>query len=523
MTFAEYNTDANFDNDKSSLDELVKIGVDEGKSEDEIRNTLSAKWKNSKKINELSSYYQKHSANKKAETPKVEEKVTETAPNSAFSGNTKEYVEKQNKIADAAEEQMLNDIRKNSAKNWQEEYDSYLKRASAYKNINDHYIENLPKTLKSAYKSGEFGEPGSKDAKQRLAYFVMDNLSSVLKNFSNAAVANAGRSGVFTDTESQWEKMQKTNLENAMENRWQKYKADTEGAIKAVEKEFGNEQDARLAAEQFTRDKKANTYWNMMDQNQKVWALEVTKEIGDLLGGMDTSELANFIAGSAYMGDVNKDELIAIGVAKLANNMPDVLANLPDGNIKDIVFSMIGGNPTDIVAGIGGAGGSKKDGSSGDDLDIGLKMDDADYDKLESKAKALSADLYNGKISKDEFVKEYDKLVAEMNKHPLYKAKTKKTILSTKDTLNANKDLELKAKFGEDTKSKTFKNGKKAVDYFNNKTSLFDYFKNTAEPNYIDAKAATKNKDYKMKEYQEALAQFEILKNADAINLVGKY
>ena len=427
MTFAEYNTDANFDNNKSSLDELVKIGVDEGKSEDEIRNTLSAKWKNSKKINELSSYYRKHSANKKAETPK---KVTETAPSSAFNGNTKEYVEKQNKIADAAEEQMLNDIKKNSAKNWQEEYDSYLKRASAYKNINDHYIENLPKTLKSAYKLDEFGKAGSPEAKQRLAYFVMDNLSSVLKNFSNAAAANAGRSGVFSDTESQWEKMQKTNLENAMENRWQKYKADTEGAIKAVEKEFGNEQDARLAAEQFTRDKKANTYWNMMDQNQKVWALEVTKEIGDLLGGMDTSELANFIAGSAYMGDVNKDELIAIGVAKLANNMPDVLANLPDGNVKDMVFSMIGGNPTDVVAGIGGFGNGEKPGpsnnnesstgvtlSDGTVVDPGKFMMSEDYQNVINAANKLSNDYKAGNITYEQYKEDYKKLEDLIDEH----------------------------------------------------------------------------------------------------------
>jgi hypothetical protein len=41
MTFDEYNTDENFENDASSLEELVKIGKSEGKSKDAIRNSLS--------------------------------------------------------------------------------------------------------------------------------------------------------------------------------------------------------------------------------------------------------------------------------------------------------------------------------------------------------------------------------------------------------------------------------------------------------------------------------------------------
>ena len=71
MTFAEYNTDENFDKDKSSLDELVKIGLTEGKTSDEIKNSLSPKWQNSKKIGEFDNYVSKYSA------PKAEEKVKE--------------------------------------------------------------------------------------------------------------------------------------------------------------------------------------------------------------------------------------------------------------------------------------------------------------------------------------------------------------------------------------------------------------------------------------------------------------
>ena len=60
-------------------------------------------------------------------------------------------------------------------------------------------------------------------------------------------------------------------------------------------------------------------------------------------------------------------------------------------------------------------------------------------------------------MSKEDFITEWDKLYKEMNKHPIYKQRNNVRILSTKEILAANKELELKDKFGEDTKSKTFK------------------------------------------------------------------
>ena len=43
MTFAEYNTDENFENPKSSLEELVKIGKSEGKTKDR-RRSMPISW-----------------------------------------------------------------------------------------------------------------------------------------------------------------------------------------------------------------------------------------------------------------------------------------------------------------------------------------------------------------------------------------------------------------------------------------------------------------------------------------------
>ena len=66
MTFAEYNTDDNYDNKngfESSLEELVKLGLAEGKTSDEIKSSLSPKWQKSKKIGEFDNYVSKYSTN----------------------------------------------------------------------------------------------------------------------------------------------------------------------------------------------------------------------------------------------------------------------------------------------------------------------------------------------------------------------------------------------------------------------------------------------------------------------------
>lgn len=426
MTFAEYNTDTNFDNDKSSLDELVKIGLSEGKTSDEIKSSLSPKWQKSKKIGEFDSYVSKYSTPKAEEQKPAEEKVTEkvieeTAPKKVtLDRQSQAYADKQSKTADSAEQEGLESIEKKSDYNWQKLYDSSLKRADAFKQIDDHMVEQLPTFMFRRYQNGEFGDPKGNDAKLRLAHFMINGVGTALSNMSHVI----RKDGVQEQSDA--EKYQQTNLEEGLRNRWNKYKADTEGAIKAVEKEYGNEQDARLAVEQFTRDHKANVKWNMMDQNQKVYALQVTKEIGSMLGGMDTSELANFIAGAALTGDMSKDEVIAIGVAKLAANAPDILANLPEGNVKDIVFSMIGGKGVPVTAGIGGGLLGGKDGEKeetgttledGTKIDPGKAMSKKELEELRAEANKLGEKYYNGEITEDEFRKDYVKLENIMSQH----------------------------------------------------------------------------------------------------------
>ena len=433
MTFDEYNTDEVFKGD-STADELVKKGYDEGKTREEIETSLSPLWKEDKKGNvkkALDKYYTvetpKKEEVKETETPAEPFKEEETAPQ--LTGRAKTYADNQDLKADVAQEKMIDNIDKNKERNWRMLKESDEKRAEAYKGIDDHYLDALPTFSFHRFMNGEFGDPKGKDAKIRLAYYMINGLQSKLKTASNLAMANAGRSPMFSDTRSDFEKFQESNFNNALENRWNKYKSDTEGAIKAVEKEYGNEQDARLAAEQFTRDKKANTYWNMMDQDQKVYAMQVSKEIGDMLGGMDTKELASFIAGSALNGNLTRDELIGVGIAQLFSKYPDLMDKYPSA--KSFVTSLFGaGALDDITAGIGG----NKTDSNGNQTNLTGNIqnyktiggDEVSFDFSDSNAgkkiQAIYDDLIDrykkGEIDEETFKQYYDPIYAESKKHP---------------------------------------------------------------------------------------------------------
>jgi hypothetical protein len=542
MTFAEYNTDENFDNDKSSLDELVKIGLEEGKTSDEIKNSLSPKWQKSKKIGEFDNYVSKYSAPKEEEKKPAEEKITEkvieqTAPKaktSTLDEKEKNYIKKQDELADTALNTTLNDVENRRTYNWEQQYETGKKAGEAFSRIDDKMIEQLPTFLYRRYQNGEFGDisdtstpegrESKKNAQLRLAHFMINGLGTALSNASHV-IRKDGQT-----EQSDYEKYQQSNLAEGLKNRWRKYEAETENAIQLAAKESMTEQEARLEAEKIANDKKMSTKWNMMDARQKVDLMQIKKEIGKLVGNMDLSEIADFMTGEAISGDLSKDEAIAIGVAQLVKNSPELLRKLPEGNYKSAILGLFGGGSVDsVIASLSGGSNDKKDepsktsDSSSDVPKAGITMNDEEFEQLRKHADELSAKYYNGEMSKEDFTTKWDKLYKEMEKHPIYKQKNNVRILSTKEILAANKELELKDKFGEDTKSKTFKNGKKAVEYFDGKTKLFEYLKSTDEPNFIDAKAATKNNDYKMKDYQEALKQYEILKKADATNLVGKY
>ena len=442
MTFDEYNTDEVFNGD-STADELVKLAKNEGKTREDVEKSLSPKWKEDKKGNvkkALDKYFTVEEP--KAEAPKVEEMTQTTealekeepeekdeslkAPN--LSKGDEKYIKDQRNRADNSEVTELNKITDRSDYNYKKLFDTTSRMSDAYKNIDDKLIAQLPTFMFKRYQQGEFGDPKSEDAKLRLAYFAMNNVVSKLKKLYNADSIVRGQGPIFSDTESAYDKYQQTNLEQGLQNRWNKYKQETQNAINLATKEGMNEQDARHTVEQLTRNQNMNTIWNTMNENQKLYAMEVTKKIGDYVGNMDISELGDFIAGAAYEGKMDKDKVIAIGIAKLAENSPEILDKLKDGGMKDMVMSFIGSG---TAAGIGGAGG--KTNSNGDQTNLtgnlqnyesidgsNISFDFSDSkanDKIKGELNKLTTKYKNGEIDAETFKKYYDPLYAEGKKH----------------------------------------------------------------------------------------------------------
>ncbi len=518
-TFDTYNTDEAYkDNDTTAKGLVAAYKKDNpnGTKED-FYSKLNKTWAQDKDGHVKNAVEEAF----KVDTPKEEEKVVETVKETApkkdtVNKQTEEYMNTNNAISYTQEDAENKRQSDELGKRWDARLANIDKMTQSMKNIDDHMVEQLPTFMFKRYQNGEFGDPKTSDAKLRLAHFMINGVGTALSNISHVI----RKDGVQEQSDA--EKYQQTNLEQGLQNRWNKYKQETQNAIDIAKQGGMSEEALTDSIATISSNNRLQSAFNQMNERQKVFALQVLGEIGNKLGNMNDTQFVNTLMGMSAMGDsLDYKEAAAMLIYRTVKDPEKrntILSSLGfDG-------SSLGGSG--ILGGFGNAltGGNKEEGNENKDVtDVGLTLDDEEFEALRKKSDDLSAKYYNGEMSKDEFVKEWDKLYNTMQKHPIYKKKNNIRLLSLKEILAANKDLELKDKFGEDTKSKTYKEGKKAVDYFSDKTKLFEYFKNAESPNFIDAKEATKNKDYKMKDYQEALKQYEILKSAGATGLVGKY
>jgi hypothetical protein len=286
----------------------VKNAVNEAfKAKEEVKEEPKAEEKTAPKVEEMTQTTEALKPEEKDESLK--------APN--LSKGDEKYIKDQRARADNSEVTELNKIDDRSDYNYKKLFDTTSRMSDAYKNIDDKLIAQLPTFMFKRFQNGEFGDPKSGDAKLRLAYFAMNNVVSKLKKLYNADSIVRGQGPIFNDTESAYDKYQQTNLEEGLRNRWNKYKAETDNAIALASKETMTEQEARHTVEQLTRNQNMNTVWNTMNENQKLYAMEVTKKIGDYVGNMDISELGDFIAGAAYEGKWIKTKLLLLVLQNL--------------------------------------------------------------------------------------------------------------------------------------------------------------------------------------------------------------
>ena len=241
----------------------------------------------------------------------AEEKKTEGSGNSEggkTSSNgldkaTQSFLDKNNAIANTQEDNEYSRQEDELGKRWDVRMKNIDKMSQSIRNIDDHMVEQLPTFMFKRYQKGEFGDPKSSDAKLRLAHFMINGVQSKLKNASNAFMAAAGKSPIFADTTSDWEKYQQSNLAKGMENRWKKYEAETQSAIDVAKQGGMSEEAITDSIATISSNNRLQSAFNQMNERQKVFALNVVSELGGKLGNMNDSEFANTLMAMAYSGD----------------------------------------------------------------------------------------------------------------------------------------------------------------------------------------------------------------------------
>lgn len=521
MTFAEYNTDENFNGNSNAMD-LVKLGKDEGMTEDQILTSLSPLWKEDKKgnVRKALDYH----------FPKTEEKEEEKTelPESNIEKKDKKFLNETNAISNEAEIEEM----KRQRELQKERYNNTRKRieesSETFGKIDDHYLDNIPTFMTHAYARGEFGKPGSAAANLRFGHLLADSLGTTLSNISHVI----NKDGKVD--ESEWDKIKNTNMSKGLENRWNKYREETNSAIELAKSRNMTEEEIDNSIATISSNNRLNTAFRMMDENQKVYLMEVANKVGELVGNKDMKDVSNILVGGAITGDVSKDEVSAIAIAQLVNKSPKMLDTLkekyPNNPIVEMVTAIVDGDDGGIMqegltpenAGVGivsGNGITKKAKlSDGTEYDPGLVLTPKDVREAITKAEDVMQKYFDGKIDKETFLQDYGAIYDRINMHGVGKH-VFGSIKSPKDALATMEENYLKYKVG---KGKV-NDAKKSGNYMRENKALFDYFQSTEEPNFLDAKDLLPGKKKDMSEYQKAKKHYNNLKDKGILEYVTKF
>lgn len=425
MTFAEYNTDEYFNNSDSTAEGLVKAGYDEGKTRKEIEDSLSPLWKEDKKGNvkkALDTYYKTETAPEAEAKEEIKETVTETpkteAPKATDIKQKSSVANRQNEDSMTQEQIEYQNQLKNKEQAWNNTLDTIDRQKDAFNKIDDRLVAQLSTFMFKRYANGEFGDPKSSDAKLRLAHFMLNGVQSKLKLASNLAMANAGKSPMFSDTQSDWDKFQESNLAKGMENRWKKYDAETEAAIELAKQRGTADEDLNETIAKISSNNRLQTSFNRMNEEQKAYSLQVMAAIGKDLGSMSDEDFANTLFSLSAMGEsLDYKEAAAMLVYRF----------IKDPEKRDAALSRLGFGDMSggLLGGLGNAltGGSKDEEDTGVTLDDGTKVDPGktmnkkELEEIRATAKKLGDQFYEGKLTEEEFRKEYSKLEDVMKQH----------------------------------------------------------------------------------------------------------
>jgi hypothetical protein len=398
----------------------VKNAVNEAfKTKEEVKEEPKAEEKTAPKVEEMTQ------ATEALEQPKAEKKK------SNLDDETKSYMDVNSEIANTAEDEEYDRQAESLGKRWDARLANIDKMSDSMSRIDDHLIDQLPTFMWRRYQNGEFGDisdtstpegrASKRNAQLRLAYFAMNNVVSKLKKLYNADSIVRGQGPIFNDTESAYDKYQQTNLEQGLQNRWDKYKQETQSAIDLAKQGGMSEESITDSIATISANNRLQSKFNMMNERQKVFALKVLGEVGDKLGNMNDAQFANTLMGMSAMGEsLDPKEAAGMLIYRFVKDPEKRKAALSElglvsGGIGGGLGGLLGGNKGESSEGEESATGVKL--SDGTIIDVGKMMSLNDFSGIKKAANDLSDRYYRGEISAEQFRDDYSKLYNVVQSH----------------------------------------------------------------------------------------------------------
>jgi len=237
-----------------------------------------------------------------------------------------------NKAKSAAEEVKTEGGKASGSSGLQDEesrkrYETALKAAdSLFKgNVDDAYVENLPHFiwdeygyLKKAYENkGYIEKDAKKQAAKQTGYFLLQNLGTALANMSHII------KGDGTQEKSDYEKVQESRLQGAMERYNKRLDEGMQKDIDAVKSILGNEVNVENSIKQIYTNASVRNAYAKLDAAHKAMVINEMIKLGDEVGWDKVREL------------------IKTSFIDMASNGD--LGNTIVGTVKDAGGALIGG------------------------------------------------------------------------------------------------------------------------------------------------------------------------------------
>ena len=183
-------------------------------------------------------------------------------------------------------------------------------------NVDDAYVENLPHFIwdeygyhKKAYENKGYTE---KDAKKQAAkqtgYFLIQNLGTALSNMSHTIKGDGAQE------KSDYEKVQESRLQGAMERYNKRLDESMQKDIDAVKSILGNEVNVENSLKQIYANAAIRNAYAKLDQKHKAY---VANEMARRGGDVSAAELMN-ITKAAFIDQGTEGKLAdeALGAVK---------------------------------------------------------------------------------------------------------------------------------------------------------------------------------------------------------------